>query len=274
MNLGEVLTQAIEVEPGLWSANQTEEVSYPETGHASLAAIEEESYWFAHRARVLETLLREHQPFGHVFDVGGGNGYMVRAMRRAGFDSVLVEPKSDGCAAALERGLAPVAHGTTRSLGIRSRTLPAVSLFDVIEHIESDEEFLTHIFELMAPGGMMFVMVPAYQLLWSASDERAGHFRRYNARSLMKVVETAGFEVRYWSYFFRVLVFPVLLLRALPGRLGITFGKGESTEAHRMPGGILGRMFARSFTHELRTVGAGKRHYYGNSIVLVASKQA
>ena len=57
-------------------------MSYPVDAHKALAEIEDNSFWFRHRAAVLATVLQPRfPPTGRVFDVGGGNGYMVRGLK-------------------------------------------------------------------------------------------------------------------------------------------------------------------------------------------------
>ena len=168
----------MKIEPGLWSAWEHRlEESYPESGHSDLMAVDDDSFWFRHRAVVLVDLFEKHAPLGTLFDIGGGNGYMVRHAREAGYEAVLVEPGEAGSRHALNRGLAPVLWGTTPELGIAEDSLPSIGLFDVVEQVGDDAGFLNQMYDLMAPSGRIYLMVPAFQWLWSASDERAGHFR-------------------------------------------------------------------------------------------------
>jgi SAM-dependent methyltransferase len=268
-----VLVTASEREPGLWVANgRAPEISYPETGHRNLASIEDESYWFEHRAKALLALLENHPPPGCLFDVGGGNGYMVRALRQRGYNAILVEPGEDGCTTALQRGLTPVVNGTTRTVGVRPGSLPAVGLFDVIEHIEADSEFARHIHDLLQPGGRLYVTVPAHGALWSANDVTAGHFRRYSGGEITRLTAEAGFTVLYTTYLFRVLVVPVFAFRALPHRLGMKESRANTTDAHQLPGGVIGRAMSRSLERELRAIENGSSIGWGSSVLVVAEK--
>lgn len=272
LHISELVSTAREVEPGLWSASKHRlDQSYPETGHTNLASIEDESYWFRHRAGVLLDLMDSHPPRGALFDIGGGNGYIVRALREAGHAAVLVEPGEDGCRIALQRGLAPVLWGTTSELGIAEQTIPSVGLFDVIEHVLDDHGFMSHIFDLTTPGGRLYLMAPAFGVLWSASDETAGHYRRYSAATVREVVSAAGFEVEYLSYLFRVLTIPLFLLRSIPYRIGVK-SSANTTEAHRLPHGWIGSWVARTLENEMRRVRAGHVIRWGTSLVLVARK--
>lgn len=273
VDLSAILSTATEGPPGLWTATvDSASVSYPETGHRSLAAVEENSYWFRHRATVLSEVLQNHPPKGCVFDVGGGNGFMVRAMRNHGFESILIEPGRDGCQTAQTRGLSPILNGTTEELGVVEGSLPSVGLFDVVEHVEFDEAFLGHIASLMCDDGLLYLTVPAYQALWSANDVSAGHFRRYSRNEISALVENAGLNIVYSTYLFGSLTFPIWLLRAMPHRLGLKASRANTTDVHTLPSGVVGRFIERSLSREVATVSDGRSVRWGTSVLIVAEK--
>lgn len=71
----------------------------------------------------------------------------------------------------------------------------AISI-NVFEHIEDDELALEHTWELLSPGGVLLLVVPAHQLLYGTMDQAIGHFRRYDRRELADKLHNAGFEIR------------------------------------------------------------------------------
>jgi 2-polyprenyl-3-methyl-5-hydroxy-6-metoxy-1,4-benzoquinol methylase len=54
----------------------------------------------------------------------------------------------------------------------------------VLEHIDDEQAFLREIRRCLAPGGRIYLSVPAGRWLWSDDDVQAGHFRRYTCASL------------------------------------------------------------------------------------------
>ncbi len=90
----------------------------------------------------------------------------------------------------------------------------AVSLLDVLEHVEDDAAMLAEIADRMQPGARLVLTVPAMSWLFSAWDRDLGHFRRYSRRSITSVVEGTGLRVDEASYLFPELV-PVAILRKL-----------------------------------------------------------
>src|SRR5262249_14522534 len=187
---------------GYWTAGPAEAISSPPEGNDLFFSIEDGSFWFQHRNRVIVEAVRQFPPGGPVFDVGGGNGFVAMGLERAGFPAVVIEPGPAGAVNACRRGLRNVLCVTVEAAGCRPWPLSSVGLFDVLEHIEDDVAFLRSLRRLLKPGGRLYVTVPAFPPLWSAEDEHAGHFRRYTRRSLNEVLERGGFRAECLTYFF------------------------------------------------------------------------
>lgn len=205
---------------GLWWPRSRSRVDYPDEGNAFCFQVEDQSFWFQHRNRCILAAVARFPPPGPIFDIGGGNGFVARALTQAGHPAVVVEPGPVGARNAQARGLSPVICSTLDDAGFHPGALPAAGLFDVLEHIEDDRGVLRRLASLVRPGGRLYVTVPAYQWLWSGEDVLGGHHRRYGLGALTRVVREAGFAVEFATYFFWPLPLPILLVRAIPWRLG------------------------------------------------------
>src|SRR4051794_33846409 len=93
---------------GFWVSLSASEISYPEQGNDICFSMEESSFWFNHRNDCILAIARSFPPQGTFFDVGGGNGYVARAIQDAGFSAVVVEPGPAGARNAKKRGIACV----------------------------------------------------------------------------------------------------------------------------------------------------------------------
>ena len=267
IDLAEVSDGLVEIEPGLWQGASEGRISYPPGAHDACLELEAGSYWFEHRNACILAAVRRFPPQGVLFDVGGGNGYVAQGLVDAGFETVVVEPRASGARNARRRGLEPVVCATLEA-AFRPGALPAVGLFDVLEHVDDDLGFLRRIGERLVPHGRLYVTVPALTWLWSPQDEQAGHVRRYSRRGLVDALTRTGFEVEAASSFFAPLILPILLFRVLPGRLRL--GKPLSYEREYREAG--GRILHWALRREpAALVDRGRR--LGSSLLAVATRR-
>jgi SAM-dependent methyltransferase len=243
--------------------------------HDEYAAIEDVSFWFRHRNRCILAMMEAHRPDGAIFDIGGGNGCVAAVMSRAGFEVVLVEPGLGGARNAQKRGVSQIVCATTGTARFKPQSMPAIGLFDVVEHTQDDGAFLREMAELLQQNGLLFATVPAHQWLWSDEDERAGHFRRYTLESLKAVTEAAGLDVAYLSYFFRPLPLPILLLRTLPFQLGHRRAVAPSNVSndHMADQGVMSLALNMLLSGEVSHVRQSRVMRFGGSILLAARKR-
>lgn len=213
-----------------------------------------------------------YPPPGPLFDVGGGNGVVSATIDARGWPVVLVEPGEAGIANGLARGLRNVVQARFEDAAFEAGVLPAVGLFDVIEHIPDDVAFLKEVGSKLAADGVVYATVPAYGWLWSIDDQEAGHFRRYSKRGAASVFQEAGFDIVYTTYLFAPLPPGMFLLRSLPFRLRlIRQVSPDRTEREHQTGGFAPRLLTALLRAERRRL-PERRVPFGSSIVIVAVK--
>lgn len=71
---------------------------------------------------------------------------------------------------------------------------------NVLEHIEDDGGLLQSMSEVLAPGGVIVLLVPAFPSLYGPIDRRLGHFRRYTMRSLGELAAAVGLRRKKAHY--------------------------------------------------------------------------
>jgi SAM-dependent methyltransferase len=198
-----------EVEPGFFQGPPAEDLHYDSARSLHWREAEDRSGWHRHRADVVVDVMADLPPGGTVYDLGGGNGFVSRALVDAGQPAVLVEPVEEAVRTAYDRGLRPVVNSTLEAAGFPEGSLPAVGMFDVLEHFDDDLAILRSVHTALAPGGRLYLTVPKHQGLWSAHDDEAGHQRRYSTDGLRQVVTEAGFTVERVTSLFSVLLVPM-----------------------------------------------------------------
>ena len=273
MDIGSLSSRLKKAEDGIWYSTDDEAISYPQEGNEDCFALESTSWWFNHRNECIVSLVKAFPPpaGGNVFDIGGGNGFVSMGLQDAGMQVVLVEPGRIGARNAKARGIENVVCATTRTAGFGPGSLPAIGLFDVIEHIEDDVGFLREVRGMLRDDGRLYATVPTFQWLWSDEDVRAGHHRRYARSSITRVLERAGFDVEYSTYFFRILPLPILLLRALPFRLGVSRSADpRRTSSQDHESGKASGIVRSLLKPEITSIRRGKPMSFGGSCLLVA----
>lgn len=267
-----ILAPGLLLDPGgFWTGEDVPAISYPDHGSDCCFSIENDSFWFRHRNRMIVEVVRATPPArGPIFDVGAGNGYVAAGLLAGGFEVVAIEPARTGAANAVRRGVNPVVCGTLESAGFLDQTAGGIGLFDVLEHIEDDLGYLRSLRRYLKPGGSLYITAPAHRALWSDEDEQAGHFRRYSLPALRDVVERAGFEVAFDTYMFTFLPLPILLCRTIPSRL-LPRSLGSRAKAHHGSGNRgIGRLIERGLMFETAWLRRRKRILFGASCLIAA----
>jgi 2-polyprenyl-3-methyl-5-hydroxy-6-metoxy-1,4-benzoquinol methylase len=138
---------------------------------------------------------------GDVLDVGAGLGVNADHLWNADIDRyTFLEPDH----ALLEQVPAHIhrtdpartelVHGTTGS--VTGRTFDTILYIDVLEHIADPVAEMRRAMDLLAPGGHLIILVPAFPCLYSAFDKAIGHHRRYTRAMLRLEVPGTPTEMR------------------------------------------------------------------------------
>ncbi len=236
-------------------------VTFPAHRLAQIAEREESHFWHAPRTRLLlRTIARERlAPGSKIVDVGCGTGALVQKLAARGYDAHGVDPW------AANHSAPNIQVGQAEALPCADASLPALCAFDVIEHAD-DAAALAEMWRALAPGGVLFLSVPAHMWLWSQRDELARHRRRYTRRGLRRCVEGAGFRVeRMFGYQFALL--PAFALARLVSRRR----EGRALAAEDRPPAWL-NWFLRAVNAVEVAVGRLLPPPTGSSLVLVARK--
>ncbi|MDG3003441.1 class I SAM-dependent methyltransferase [Paludisphaera mucosa] len=158
--------------------------------------------WWLARARLTRALLarRGVHPPACVLDAGCGWGVTLEALEAAGHDAFGLDV-SPRILAHLDRpGRKLIEADLSRPLPTDVETFDAVLALDVIEHLDDDGGAVAALANLVAPGGLLIVSVPAQPSLFSEFDAIQGHRRRYLPESLRAAFNGSGLAVEsiFW----------------------------------------------------------------------------
>ncbi len=142
---------------------------------------------------------------GALLEVGPGAGAFLVEWSRKGFECTALEAslpaRSMMEAVFAQEGLdVPVFPSPQEAW---KEAFDYLSAFDVLEHIEDDGKAVGQWASWIKPGGCLVLSVPARMDLWTEGDEWAGHFRRYEAAGLKRLLQAHGLMVeRFECYGF------------------------------------------------------------------------
>ena len=236
-----------------------------------LVALEAGNFWFRSRNRlILWALDRFFLEAERFMEIGCGTGFVLSGVAAARPGMVL-------CGS--EISCAGLACAASRLPGVQllqmdARAIPfceefdVIGAFDVLEHVQEDTEVLWQMHRAVRPGGGILLTVPQHEFLWSRTDERACHVRRYNVRDLADKVRRAGFRVEHVTSFVSLLL-PLMFLSRLR-RQGSNNERDINSELKlgRLVNGVLEHIL----TVERSGIRAGLRFPFGGSLLLVAKK--
>ncbi len=136
-----------------------------------------------------------------LLEIGSGLGNLLIEARERGYEVTGVEYAAASVARANQRLGAPVVvEGTAESAPLAPGTFDVCVFADVIEHTRDPLAVVTRAWDLLAPGGTLFVAVPSLDS-WSAKlmrqawmEFKAEHLFYFDSRTLESLLVRAGFE--------------------------------------------------------------------------------
>jgi SAM-dependent methyltransferase len=185
----------------------------------SYRRIELEHWWFRVRSRLITDQLKDlfgQKPTMQILNVGAATGASTEMLQGFGKVSSLEydQPCVDFCREVLKLD---VIQGSITSLPYADASFDLVCAFDVVEHVEDDQQAVDELLRVCKPGGIVYVTVPAFMSLWSDHDVVNLHYRRYRKARLLALFSQGN--LRRTTYFNTLLFPPIWLARRLGGWL-------------------------------------------------------
>lgn len=237
-----------------------------------LADVEAGNFWFVARNKLIAWVVRRYFPAekGKFCEIGCGTGYVLAGIAQAmpGWQLSATEIYTDGLSFAADR------VGAASLFQLDARRMPfieefdLIGVFDVLEHIEDDEQVLAGIHQALTAGGGLVITVPQHRFLWSQQDEHACHVRRYTAQEIWLKLERANFEIVFASSFVSLLL-PLMYLTRRRARL--PDAEYDLTADLRLPR-FLNVLLSFVMSVERTLIKAGMRFPFGGSLLIVARK--
>lgn len=240
---------------------------------SELARVEARSWWFRARndliAGAMTQAFRDSRSY---LEIGCGTGFVLARIREEFPTAELTGSELFTAGLAVAAARVPSA----RFIQIDARRIPfrdevdVIGAFDILEHIDEDEDVLGSVAGALRPGGGFVATVPQHPALWSRQDVHAYHVRRYTARELRRKVEAAGLEVVRLTSFVSLLL-PMLVLSRLRHRAGGDEAPFDPIADLRQPR-LVDATLERVMDVERWLIRHGLRFPAGGSLLLVARR--
>lgn len=234
--------------------------------------IEDKHWWFQARKDIVMELIKKYYKPGanpRVLDIGCGTGMMLKYLSKYG--------KTWG----IDKDLKAIEYAQKKApkakiiLGSLPEKLPKgkfdlVTLLDVIEHVDKDQEALWTIANILKPQGVLVITVPAYHFLWTGHDDINLHKRRYAIGELKTKINNAGFKIRKISYYNNFLFLPIATAKLIK-----RFLKPNKSTSH-----FSANVPPYFFNQSLKIIFSFEKYFlpylnfpFGISLIVVASKK-
>lgn len=166
-----------------------------------LAGASREHFWFTAKRELIGILLESLKlpTTISLLDLGAGTGDDVDLLKTYGNVYVLdIDQRALDIIPAhlvVEKKL-----GDACQIPYQDNYFDIVLASDVMEHVADDQLMVQEIYRVMKPGGSFVFTVPAFNSLYSRHDRYLGHERRYNKKSLHKLLSPfTRHRLGYWN---------------------------------------------------------------------------
>lgn len=232
--------------------------------------LEDNYWWFLARREIISKTIKKSLKIAtdeYILDVGCGTCGMAEYLSKD-FNVVAIDTSELALEYCKKRGVEHSFLSTLDSFPKDKYNIKAITILDVIEHIEDDKSIVEQLYNSLPIGGYIIASVPAYQFLWSFHDEVHKHYRRYRLSNFKRLISNAGFQIQFATYF-NSFLFPVALAKRFIDKL-FNLEKRNEYAIEIVPKPI-NTIFTKIFEFE-KTFFPKVSFPFGLSILLIAKK--
>jgi len=206
---------------------------------------ESNHWWFRARGEIISAMIKKNISSNDkklkILDFGSGSGTNIEMLSNLG--DVYVYEKNKEIFNILK-----LKYGKFRNVKFienlgKENFFDLILAADVIEHIKNDFETIENFYNILNTKGQLILTVPAYDFLMSKKDEVLQHYRRYNKKSLQKLITKYFDEIKV-SYFNFFLFIPIALVIIFFKLFNMDFIDKVEKKPNELTNVILHRIFS------------------------------
>jgi SAM-dependent methyltransferase len=139
---------------------------------------------------------------GKILDIGCGVGYFLEACKKRGWSVFGVEPSKEAQAICRKKGIKIINRS---QFGKYSKSFDCVTLFHVLEHLDSPKEYLKDISRLIRKNGVIMIEVPSIKSFnakyqrekwWYIQDMHLFYFSPASIKNYLRSVGFKNIKIR------------------------------------------------------------------------------
>ena len=141
-----------------------------------------------------------------VIEVGCGLGNFTGMLLDR--EAVVAVDQEESCIKLLRQRYSDRENLQVLKFDVADETFPSLAFFraescvclNVLEHVRDDFAALRNMSSALIAGGVIVLIVPAFQSLYGPIDRNLGHHRRYTRASMARLAASAGLQVKKARY--------------------------------------------------------------------------
>lgn len=137
---------------------------------------------------------------GSILDVGAAYGYFLDEARNRGWDTHGIEVSTHAAAVAREKLDLKIEVGDFLEHNFEGRVFDVITMFDVVEHMNEPIKTMKKSFDLLNPGGILFMVTGDCDCLWARILGKKWYFYNppqhlfaFSATTLCSILKSSGF---------------------------------------------------------------------------------
>jgi SAM-dependent methyltransferase len=172
---------------------------------------EESHFWFKGRRHLLLQLIKDYPSNAKILDIGCSGGVLLAELQKNNYHDISgvdISPKA--IALAKQRDVGKIYQSEAILTPFPDSYFDIVIASDILEHLPDDSLALKEWQRILKPNGLMIIGVPAFQFLYSIHDQINHHYRRYDKKDLLKLLNNfPALKIIFFSYWGLFLFVPI-----------------------------------------------------------------